>query len=418
VDRVVWNPGPTARLLPKRVRDRFWERVRAGQTITEAAVAVGVSPFTGKRWYRQRGGVLPPPAGPSSRPLSRSAGLRPRLTMAQREEIAILLAQGHRHAEIARRIGVHRSTVGREVKRGATVIPDRRAIYRATMAQTRADWRAARSGRSQATKLGGNPRLLAEVQDRLEEEHSPEQISATLRIDFPDEPEMWVSHETIYKELYVQGRGSLRRDLHQRLRTGRAVRKTRRQVGERRGRIPDMVNIAERPTEVDDRVVPGHWEGDLILGAQSKSAIGTLVERVTGFVMLLHLPGDHGATTVAEAMVESMSRLPEVLRKTVTWDQGSEMKSHAKIAQALDLAIYFCDPASPWQRPVNENTNGLLRQYFPKGTDLSVYRPDYLEHVARKLNTRPRKRLGWKTPAVALDELLSQPFNPAVADTA
>jgi len=397
-------------VLPKPVRDRFWDRVRAGQTITDAAVGVGVSPFTGKRWYRQRGGVLPRP--------SRPPGLRPRLTLAQREEIAILLAQGHCDAEIARRIGVHRSTVGREVRRGATVIPDRRPVYRATMAQTRADWRAGRSGRSQTTKLGGNPRLLTEVQSRLEEEHSPEQISATLRIDFPDEPEMWVSHETIYKELYVQGRGTLRRDLHQRLRTGRAVRKTRRQVGERRGRIPDMVNIAERPTEADQRVVPGHWEGDLILGTGSKSAIGTLVERVTGFVMLLHLPDDHGADTVAEAMVESMSRLPETLRKTLTWDQGSEMSSHAKIARALELDIYFCDPHSPWQRAINENTNGLLRQYFPKGTDLSVYAPDYLDHVARKLNTRPRKRLGWKTPAAALDELLSQPINPGVADTA
>jgi transposase, IS30 family len=408
--RLVWNPGPVGPVLPSQVQDLFWQQVRAGQTITDAAVAVGVSAFTGKRWYRERGGVLPPPVSP--------AGPRPRLTLLQREEIAIGLARGRSPAEVARDIGVHRSTVGREIRRGATVIPDRKPVYRASMAQTRADWRAAKSGRAQVTKLGANPRLLAEVQSRLEEEHSPEQISATLRIDFPDQPEMWVSHETIYKELYVQGRGSLRRDLHQRLRTGRAIRKTRRQVGERRGRIPDMVNIAERPTEVDDRVVPGHWEGDLIVGAQSKTAIGTLVERVTGFVMLLHLPGDHGADTVAQAMVESMSQLPEILRKTVTWDQGSEMKSHAKIAEALELDIYFCDPHSPWQRPVNENTNGLLRQYFPKGTDLSVYAPDYLDHVARKLNTRPRKRLGWRTPAKALDELLSQPFNPAVADTA
>jgi IS30 family transposase len=373
-------------------------------------LAAGVSHRTVKRWYAERGGVMPP--GPAPR------GPRPRLSFEQREEIAILYAQGHRAAHIAREIGVHRATVGRELRRGATTIPDRRPVYRASMAQTRAQWRAGKSGRSQVTKLAASPRLREEVQARLEEEHSPAEIAGRLRLDYPDEPEMWVSHETIYKELYVQGRGSLRRDLHQRLRTGRAVRKTRRTVGQRPGRIPDMINIAERPTEVDERVVPGHWEGDLIVGTQSKSAIGTLVERVTGFTLLLHLPGDHGAETVATAMVESMSRLPEILRKTLTWDQGSEMSSHAKIAAALELDIYFCDPHSPWQRAVNENTNGLLRQYFPKGTDLSVYTPDYLEHVARKLNTRPRKRLGWKTPAEALDDLLSKPFNPGVADTA
>ena len=408
--RRVWNQGPQQRALPRSVQHAFWGQVRAGLLPRDAGEAVGVSRLSAYRWYMDRGGVMP--REPSSR------GPGPRLSFEQREEIAIGLARGESHAEIARTIGVHRSTVGREVARGATIIPDRKPVYRATMAQTRADWRARRSGQAQQTKLAGNPRLRELVQEWLSEERSPEQIAGRLRLEFPEEPEMWVSHETIYKELYVQGRGTLRRDLHQRLRTGRAVRKTRRQVGERRGRIPDMVNIAERPTEVDDRVVPGHWEGDLIIGTASRSAIGTLVERVTGFVMLLHLPGDHGADTVAEAMVASMSRLPETLRKTVTWDQGSEMKSHVQIAEALELAIYFCDPHSPWQRAVNENTNGLLRQYFPKGTDLSVYAPDYLDHVARKLNTRPRKRLAWRTPAEALDELLSQPFNPGVADTA
>jgi len=412
VAQLVWNAGPTHPVLAKVVHDRFWALIRAGASISDAAVGAGVSPFAGKKWYRNRGGVLPPQP--------KASGSRPRLTLEQREEIAVLLAERHTPAEIARRIGVHRATVGREIKRGATLIPDRRPVYRATMAQTRAEWRARKSGQAQQTKLAANPRLGEEVQKRLLDEESPEQIAGRLKLDFPDEPEMWVSHETIYKELYVQGRGTLRRDLHQRLRTGRAVRRTRRPLGQRRGRIPDMVNISQRPPEADCRAVPGHWEGDLITGKENKSAIGTLVERATGFVLLLHLPArDHGAGAVAEAMCQQMSLLPDTLRRTLTWDQGSEMTNHAQIADALDLDIYFCDPHSPWQRPVNENTNGLLRQYFPKGTDLSVYAPDYLDHVARKLNTRPRKRLGFKTPAEALDELLCEPFDPnGVASTA
>ncbi|MBA8801793.1 IS30 family transposase [Nocardioides ginsengisegetis] len=319
-------------------------------------------------------------------------------------------------AEIAREVGVHRSTIGRELAAGSTYFPDRRPKYRATVAQAAADRRASRP---KTTKLAGNPALAAEVARRLEEEHSPEQIAARLKIDFPDDEDMQVSHEPIYQALFVQGRGELRRDLHKRLRTGRVLRKPRRPVGQRGGsKIPDMVNISERPPEVEDRAVPGHWEGDLIVGASSRSAIGTLVERATGFTMLLHLPENHGADTVAAAMIEAMSRLPETLRQTLTWDQGREMASHVRIAAATDLEIYFCDPHSPWQRGTNENTNGLLRQYFPKGADLSLFGPDYLEHVARKLNSRPRKRLGFKTPAEALDELLSQPTDPhAVAST-
>jgi IS30 family transposase len=231
-------------------------------------------------------------------------------------------------------------------------------------------------------------------------------------MDFPDDPEMRVSHETIYQSLFVQGCGGLRRDLAKRLRTGRTLRKPRRQTGERPGHIAGMVNISERPAEAEDRAVPGHWEGDLIIGANGKSAIGTLVERTTRFVMLLHLPDGHGADAVQAAMVEVMSQLPQTLRKTLTWDQGWEMRNHAQIAAATDLQIYFCDPHSPWQRGTNENTNGLLRQYFPKGADLSLFGADYLEHVARKLNTRPRETLEWKTPAEALDALLSSPSEP------
>jgi IS30 family transposase len=338
------------------------------------------------------------------------------LSFEQREEIALLRAQGENDASIARVVGCHRATIGRELRAGSTTFPDRRPRYRASVAQAAADRRARRWAPG---KLATHPRLHAWVQAGLEEEHSPEQISERLKMDFPDEPEMRVSHETIYQALYVQGRGELRRDLHTRLRTGRALRKPRRTTGERRGRIPDMVNIADRPAEVDDRAVPGHWEGDLIVGAKSASAIGTLVERVTSFTMLLHLPDNHGADAVAEAMTEAMSRMPEVLRKTLTWDQGSEMHSHIQIAEATGLDIYFCDPHSPWQRGLNENTNGLLRQYFPKGTDLSVYQADYLDHVARKLNNRPRKRLSFNTPAEALDELLSNTSNPnGVASTA
>jgi IS30 family transposase len=375
----------------------------------DAAAEIGVSRATGQKWFRNAGGVMPRAVNP--------AQVRPRLTFEQREDIAIWHAAKVTNAEIARRVGVHRSTVGRELAAHSTTFSDgHRPKYRASMAQKRADWSTRRPGTS---KLATSDRLRRVVQDQLEEEHSPEQISARLKIDFPDDAEMRVSHEAIYQALYVQGRGGLRRDLHQRLRTGRAVRKTRRSVGERRVRIPGMVNIAERPPEVEDRAVPGHWEGDLIVGSQSKSAIGTLVERATGFVMLLYLPDNHGADAVQEAMVQAMAGLPKTLRRTLTWDQGREMTNHVAIAAATDLDIFFCDPHSPWQRGSNENTNGLLRQYFAKGADLSVFAPDYLEHVAAKLNRRPRKRLEFRTPAEGLDKLLSEPFDPhAVASTA
>ena len=254
----------------------------------------------------------------------------------------------------------------------------------------------------------------------MKKNHSPEQIANRLREDYPDDPEMQVAHETIYQALYVQGRGALKRELTRHLRTGRAVRKPRRKVDERQTRFAGMVNISERPQEVEDRVIPGDWEGDLILGStDSGSAIGTLVERVTGFTMLLHLPRDHCAETVAAAMIAKMTQLPEQLRRSLTWDQGCEMASHVRIAEATGLDIYFCDPHSPWQRGTNENTNGLLRQYFPKGTNLSRWGPGYLDNVAAELNNRPRKRLDWRTPAEALDKLLSEQSDPlGVAPTA
>jgi IS30 family transposase len=219
---------------------------------------------------------------------------------------------------------------------------------------------------------------------------------------------MRVSHETIYQSLYVQGRGALRRELAKSLRTGRALRKPRRKEGERRGTIAGMVNISQRPAEAADRAVPGHWEGDLIVGAYGKSAIGTLVERTTRFTMLVPLPGGHDATAVAGALTPVIAGLPDAVRRSLTWDQGWEMRSHAQIAVAADCEIYFCDPHSPWQRGSNENTNGLLRQYFPKGTSLAGHTPEHLAAVADELNGRPRKTLGWKTPAEALAEVLAK----------
>ncbi|HEX3389219.1 MAG TPA: IS30 family transposase [Streptosporangiaceae bacterium] len=322
------------------------------------------------------------------------------LSVAEREEIAVGLAAGERSAQIAARLGRPRSTVSREVGRNS-----RRGVYRALAAQAQAEFRARRP---KTAVLAGNERLRGWVQARLEEHWSPEQISVMLEAGFPDDPEMRVSHETIYQSIYVQGRGALRRELASCLRTGRTLRKPARTAGERRGRIKDMVMISERPAEVADRAVPGHWEGDLIIGKNGKSAIGTLVERSTRFVMLLHLPGGgHDPAAVAQAMTEAMATLPAALRRSLTWDQGKEMAFHARIAAATDLEIYFCDPHSPWQRGSNENTNGLLRQYFPKGTDLSVHGRDHLDAVAAQLNSRPRKTLGWRTPAQALDECLA-----------
>jgi IS30 family transposase len=346
------------------------------------------------------------------------------LSIDEREAILAGINRGESIRAIAASIGRSPSTVSRELARnmyhqrygqrhrhrsGRKPAPPWR--YSPHRAQRRAEVNACRP---KPAKLAVNEALRQHVQDGLTQEHSPEQIAASLRLTFPDQPEMQVCHETIYQSLYVQGRGALRRELTTRLRTGRSVRKPRRKATERRGRIPDQVNISERPPEVADRAVPGHWEGDLILGSTaSGSAIGTLVERMTRYTMLLHLPGRHTAEDVQEAMVAAMANLPETLRQTLTWDQGSEMANHVAIAAATDLDIYFCDPHSPWQRGTNENTNGLLRQYFPKGTDLSVYTADYLEHVQRKLNNRPRKTLGWKTPAQALDALLSNPSDPS-----
>jgi IS30 family transposase len=262
------------------------------------------------------------------------------------------------------------------------------------------------AARPKAAKLATNRELRDLVQAKLSERLSPKQIAWELRSEFPNNPEMWVSPEAIYQSIYVQGRGALRRELAVYLRTGRGLRKPRNKR-ESRNRIPGMVNISQRPAEVADRAVPGHLEGDLIMGKNNKSAIGTLVERTTRFVMLLHLPNGHGPLEVQEAMIAATQKWPQFIWKSLTWDQGHEMRNHLEIKIATGLQVYFCDPASPWQRGSNENTNGLLRQYFPKGTDLSLHDADYLDFVAAQLNRRPRETLGWMRPAEAFARLLS-----------
>jgi IS30 family transposase len=372
------------------------------------------------------------------------------LAFVEREEIAVLHAQGQGVRKIARQLRRSPSTISRELRRNAATRSGD-LQYRATTAQWHADRRARRP---KVAKLSANDDLKQYVQDRLggaieapggtvvpgpavrwtkrrrvhrhdrrwATSWSPEQIANRLRVDFPDDESMRISHEAIYQALYVQGRGVLRRELTACLRTGRTLRVPRaRTRGRRKGFVGPEIMISERPAEADDRAVPGHWEGDLILGLGS-SAIGTLVERTLRFTMLLHLPrlkghgerrikngpavAGHGAEAVRDAIASSITTLPEQHRKSLTWDQGAEMAQHAQLRIDTGLAIYFCDPQSPWQRGTNENTNGLLRQYFPRGTDLSRHTADELAGVAAALNSRPRKTLGWKTPAEALADML------------
>ena len=378
----------------------FWQVRSQGVSTLEAAGRAGLAQATGHAMLAQTGGVRPRPARPPSERF---------LSLAEREEIAVGWAAGLEKAEIARRLGRHRATIGREITRNQThshhrgLVRRGGVIYRACTAQQHAQRRARRP---KPAVLARNRELHTWVQDKLTLRWSPRQIAATLRIEFADRPEMWVSHETIYQALYVQSRGALRRELAACLRTGRAIRRPRARPQQRRGRWKDIVLISQRPAEVADRAVPGHWEGDLIQGSGNASAIGTLVERSTRFCLLLHLPHGHAPEQVARVMVAQMGGLPGHLRRSLTWDQGREMGRHAEIGVALDMPIYFCDPHSPWQRGSNENTNGLLRQYFPKGTDLSVHPAEYLDFVAAQLNGRPRMTLGWDTPAKRLNQLL------------
>jgi transposase, IS30 family len=382
---------------PLSVRLAFWEGLDAGLSVAVAARAAGVSRPTAYRWLSDHQKVLPSPVQDFSVP---RAGL---LSLREREEIGFQLAQGHGVRRIAGFLGRAPSTISREIARNR--VSDR---YSPSLAQEQT-W--ARARRPKPRKLDGLA-LREQVTTMLTDRFSPEQVAGRLKVEHPENPEMQVSHETIYQALFVQGRGSLRLEVATALRSGRVRRRPQRPEGPRPQRFQEMVMISDRPAEVEDRAVPGHWEGDLIIGSTaSKSAIGTLVERTTGYVMLLHLPEDHTARTVADAMITAMNTLPEQLRRSTTWDQGAEMSRHQEITMATGMPIYFCDPHSPWQRGSNENTNGLLREYFPKSTDLSFHGPGILENVAAELNRRPRKRHGYRTPAEVLAELVSNPVN-------
>ena len=435
------SPGKPS--LRRDVERLFWCEIAKGLSSDEAAVAVGASQAAGSRWFRERGGM----ATFMLEPLSGRF-----LSFEEREEIALLRAQSTGVREIARRLGRAPSTISRELRRNAAT-RDGKLEYRASVAQWKAELMARRP---KTAKLAADDRLRDYVQERLAGQvrrpdgtavpgpmtgpwkgrnkprrqdrrwataWSPEQISARLKIDFADDASMRISHEAIYQSLYVQGRGALKRELVACLRTGRALRVPRARVcGRGKHFVTAEVMISQRPAEAEDRAVPGHWEGDLILGLGS-SAIGTLVERSSRFTMLLHLPPmdgrdgpkvkngaaltGHGAEAVRDAIADAIRELPDHLRRSLTWDQGAEMAQHAKLRIETGLEVYFCDPQSPWQRGTNENTNGLLRQYFPKGTDLARHSAEDLAAVAAALNTRPRKTLDWRTPAEVLNERLA-----------
>lgn len=378
--------------MPDAVKSAIVFSVLNGATWAVTAGVFGVSTRTVGRTLRDVGGMTAMPLW------SRPPGS---LTPVDRETIRAGLAAGDSLAAIARVLGRPTSTVSREVLRNGG-----RVSYQAWAAERQARERARRP---KACKLAIEGELRDFVLDGLLQRWSPEQIAARLKATFPDRVEMRVSHETIYQSLFVQSRGGFRKELTECLRSGRARRTPRKPAGESgRGRnIVGMINISERPAEVEDRAVPGHWEGDLIIGANHQSAIATLVERSTRYVLLARLEGNHEASTTCTALTAIIGKLPIELRRSLTWDQGTEMADHAKFTIATDVKVYFCDPHSPWQRGSNENTNGLLRQYFPKGTDLSRFTQDDLDTVARELNGRPRKTLAWKTPAEKLNELVA-----------
>jgi transposase, IS30 family len=362
-------------------------RRAAGEDRATIAAAVGRRPWTVWSTIRAAGGLKPRRAARS--PL--------RLSLAEREEISRGLVGGESLRGIAARLARAPSTISREVRGNGG-----RERYRAHRGERRRD-RLAR--RPRTPKLARARRLRAQVEAWLERRWSPQQIAATLRRTYPESPEMWVSHETIYRSLFVQGRGALRRELARHLRTGRTMRQPR---GQRHpgGRIVDMVPIRERPAEVEDRAVPGHWEGDLLIGYNNQSAIGTLVERRTRFVLLVALPGGQTAPYVRERLTAQILTLPAQVRRSLTWDQGREMAEHARFTVDTGVQVYFCDPRSPWQRGSNENTNGLLRQYFPRGLDLSRFSQAELDAVAAELNNRPRQTLAWLKPCEVLADLL------------
>jgi IS30 family transposase len=373
-----------------RERDEIRRRVEAGEPARDIAASLRRHPRTVLRLLREEGGVPPPRV--------RFSTLR--LALAEREEISRGLRAGESVRRIAGRLRRAPSTISREV-----VANGGRPGYRAWSAERMAIHRSRRPKRA---KLSTNGQLRSVVEELLAQRWSPEQIAARLRHDHPQQAEMWVSAETIYQSLFVQGRGALRAELTRCLRTGRTHRR-HRGWGESptRGQIADMVLISERPADVEDRAVPGHWEGDLLIGAGQKSAIGTLVERRTRYLMLFSLPHGRSAPVVRDALTQRIVMLPEQLRRSLTWDRGKEMAEHVAFTVDTGVQVYFCDPHSPWQRGSNENTNGLLRQYFPKGSDLSIYDQDHLDAVARELNGRPRQTLSWLKPSEAFAEVVA-----------
>ncbi|TMR92826.1 IS30 family transposase [Nonomuraea basaltis] len=398
------NRAPQGRRKLTAEREEYFRLMDQGLSSREACRIVGINRRTGKRW---RNGSAPNKtkkkgAPPVPRPAVPPSDASRYLREDERIYIADRVREKASIREIARELGRAPSTISREIRRNRHPTGGQ---YRPHAAQARAD---ARRPRPKPSKIGQNPELRAYIQEHLHKRWSPEQIVQSLRRSFRERAEMNVCHETIYQALYVQGRGDLRRELTRALRTGRAMRKPRRLAQQRQPRYSaPMVMLSERPAEADDRAVPGHWEGDCIIGKNGSSAIGTLVERTTRYVMLVHLPIDRSAERMRDALVETMATLPAQLKRSLTWDQGSEMGRHHEFAVAADMPVYFCNPASPWQRGSNENTNGLLRQYFPKGTDLSVHTRDQLDAVAAELNARPRKTLDWGTPAERLAMLLA-----------
>ncbi len=396
---------PSGYPFSRAVRHEFFDQVCRGVSLSEAVAAVGVSRRAGTVWWRDAGAMKIQIGGTGPRGLvepgnmALPGGRGHRLNLEERVEIMRCHAAGMSNADIAEKVGRDRSTIYREIERNRNDDGD----YHALMAHARA---AQNAKRPKAFKLE-DPDLCTAIEGWMDDGWSPKLIADVLARDHPDDKLKRVSHETIYQCLYVQGRGQLRADLNKCLSTKRAARKSRGRT-ERRGTFSDVITISQRPAVVDDRAVPGHWEGDLILGSGCTSAIGTLVERSTRFTILLHLPEDHCAETVATAMIEAMNELPAHLRRSLTWDRGSEMATWCDISLQLQAPVYFCDPHSPWQRGSNENTNRLLRFWFEKGTDLSGYTKADLKQVQDKLNTRPRPTLDYQTPAQRLAALLDQ----------
>jgi IS30 family transposase len=378
------GPGPR---MTRAVKGEIRSRIAAGATRQVVADALGLCSMSVYRVLREAGPVPP-------RWTDRAPG---QLSLAQREEISLALAAGESLRAIARSLAVAPSTISREVASNGG-----RAGYRAWRADEAAYERARRD---KPRKIETNQCLLDEINRGLAKRWSPKQIAARLEQDFPDDPEMRVSHETIYQALFLQAKGKLKVEVTKSLRAGRFVRRPHGRTADGRGRVKDMVMISDRPAEIEDRAVPGHWEGDLIIGKNNGSSIATLVERSTRFVMLVKIERAT-AEAVCAALTAKILTLPLELRRSVTWDQGKEMAHHLKFTIATDVAVYFCDPHSPWQRGTNENTNGLLREYFPKGTDLSIHTQQHLDNIAAELNDRPRQTLGWMKPSEKFTELL------------